>query len=655
MPTMPGRLLATLLLLLKAAFLVYSSHGSAQEAPKVGTPPVPSTETNRVYVVSAISIEYGPPGIASHPDLPRVEELLKVRVKLGRTGDIYVRPTRTGSTVVLGIGEIQKPTRFSGEAIIAINQALADQLNGRGFYAIWAAPDSREIDPRTGQDLRQGRWDLHLVVHAAEIQELRTMAMGRRVPPLASTNHLIYRRITENSPLQPPSEGVRGSLLNKSRLDDYVGRLNRFPGRNVTAALSPANQPGGLSLEYIISEDRPWIVYTQASTTGTRASGEWRERFGFIHQQLTKRDDVLSVDYVTAGFEHSHALLGSYEIPILYPDRLKAKLYGSNGEYTADELGLNQLNLSGSSRSAGGDFTFSPLSFPVPPLGGLSLAPAFLDLTIGTKWQNVRLNNRLFGIEAGTDLLLPYAGATVSSISPKSKFTAALQFEGNLSGIVGTDRADLVNLGRLDTDTDWLVMKWETGLSFFLEGILDPHPDKLVHELAISARGQYVFEDRRLIPQQTDLIGGSSSVRGYPEAFDQADTVFVGSAEYRFYLARALKPAVEEHRLLGAKTTDSTHFDNRFRFRARDAYSRPDWDLILRAFVDGGQTHNNRRRLAETDRSLLSTGIGLELQLRRNLNVRADYGFVLRSERENLIHPVEYGDSRLHLSATLTW
>ena len=69
----------------------------------------------------------------------------------------------------------------------------------------------------------------------------------------------------------------------------------------------------------------------------------------------------------------------------------------------------------------------------------------------------------------------------------------------------------------------------------------------------------------------------------------------------------------------------------------------------------GGQTYNNHRSPTETDRNLLGTGVGAELEIRRNLDIRLDYGVALLSETENLKDKVHAGDSRIHFSATLAW
>jgi hypothetical protein len=359
--------------------------------------------------------------------------------------------------------------------------------------------------------------------------------------------------------------------------------------------------------------------------------------------------------YVTADFQYSHAFFGTYEIPIIYPDRLKARVYGSYSEFTADEIGLHLPHVTGSFGSAGAELTFTPVTFAGTGPGRMTFGRFFLDLSLGTRWEGIDFDNQLFGTHVGTDLVVPYAGVSLSSVSRQTKLLVGVQLEGASSDLVGPQGEDLAELGRLNVDSDWVVAKWGAGLSFFVDPFFGPEAHEFRHELSFSSHGQYAFDNHRLIPEETAIIGGTYSVRGYPEALDLGDTVFVGTAEYRFYLARALRPAAEEKFLLGPKATDRSEFDNPYRFRSKDVYSTPGWDLILRAFLDGGQSYNNRRLPTETDRSLLGTGVGIEFQFRRNLNLRADYGWALLPERENLAHPVEYGDSRIHFSAMVAW
>ena len=368
---------------------------------------------------------------------------------------------------------------------------------------------------------------------------------------------------------------------------------------------------------------------------------------------MTSRDDILSLDYITADFDRSHAFFGSYEIPLVFPDYFKVKMYGSYGDFRAELLGGAFGDLNGTLGVGGFEAIWSPVSLPRFSVGRLAFAPGYLDFTAGGKWKGIEVDNQVYGMAAGTDLVLPYGGVSFSSLSQRTKLAGGIQLEGNLADVASTQPSD--SLGRSDTDREWAVLKWGGGLSFFLEPLITPNSTQLAHELAFSVRGQYTLANRRLISEEEDLIGGFHSARGYPEAFDAGDTMYMASVEYRCYLGRLLKPTREMNVAVGSKISSHSQFGNPFRFRPKETYGRPDWDVILRAFADGGQLFHNRAVSTETDRGVASAGVGLELQIKRNLNLRLDYGFVLLSQTENLTKPIDYGDSRVHFSATLAW
>src|SRR5262249_49516720 len=92
------------------------------------------SESKLVYTVGRILLEYGPRNQPPQPALPPLDDLLKVRVNLGRDGDTYVPPTPSGPSHAIVLGELQNPERFSAAALLTVNRALIDELNHRGIY-----------------------------------------------------------------------------------------------------------------------------------------------------------------------------------------------------------------------------------------------------------------------------------------------------------------------------------------------------------------------------------------------------------------------------------------------------------------------------------------------------------------------------------------
>ena len=62
-----------------------------------------------------------------------------------------------------------------------------------------------------------------------------------------------------------------------------------------------------------------------------------------------------SIDYITAGFDESHAVLVSYEAPLIDARRLRYKVYGSWSRFTASDVGFADDVFEGEGWSVGGD------------------------------------------------------------------------------------------------------------------------------------------------------------------------------------------------------------------------------------------------------------------------------------------------------------
>ena len=158
-----------------------------------------------------------------------------------------------------------------------------------------------------------------------------------------------------------------------------------------------------------------------------------------------------------------------------------------------------------------------------------------------------------------------------------------------------------------------------------------------------------------MIPQKQQFAGGLFSVRGYEESTVAGDSGVIASAEYRMHLSRLLKPAslLEENR----DESPNTLFGQRFNYRAPRLYGQSDWNFMLRGFFDYAMLEINEIRPDEVENDLMSAGLGFELQIKRNINIRADYGYALETA-ENVLGPIENaeeGDSRFHLIATLSF
>lgn len=622
-------------------------------AETVSQPEMPGAATQRrdeandpVFVVSAFVPQY----LRDHPQLPPPDSVLDTTVKLSRDGDAFAAPVKGVPAEKFRLRDLNgSPHSFHASALQTILEAIRDQYLAHNYMGVFVAPDPFEIN-ENGDDLRAGNdRSLHLVITVGIVNQLRTLASGERILPADRVDNKAHARIRRQSPIQPvqpgrdaaDSKSTRADLLRRDRLDDYAFWLSRHPGRRADVALSPSAEPGGVTLDYLVTENKPWSVYAQISNTGTAETSKWRERFGAFHNQLTGNDDILSIDYATASFGDTQGVTASYDSPIGDSRRFRYRIFGMWSEFTASDVGFAANTFEGESWNAGGELAWNFFQH----------RDLFLDAAAGARFENVKVSNNLPGSAPGEeDFLFPYVGLRLDQQAEWHTTRGAITAEwmdGNATG-VGGDQIN--NLGRPTPDDDWMVLRVDLSHSVYLEPLLfhqtwedpnSPHAT-LAHEAFFAFRGQYAF-DYRLIPQQEEAIGGLYSVRGYPESAVAGDTVFVGTAEYRYHVPRAFRIQEEPGKLFGKP----------FRYAPQYPYGTPDWDLVLRAFVDAGRVNSNDgENLGEFDATLVGAGIGAELVVKRNLSVRLDWGFALKGVEERNI---DAGSNRLHFVLTLLY
>ncbi|MFQ5514154.1 MAG: hypothetical protein ACE5FG_06900 [Myxococcota bacterium] len=589
------------------------------------------------YLIDDLIPEYA----ERHPDHPSLLGLRRARFVLGRTADGYVAPRPGAQRIEFRLDQLAAapPQPIHASGLRALNQQIVAWLNEQGLRGVLVRPHEEDIDPSSGEDRRpEDRRELRVLIWTGRVKELRTFASGERVDPDERVDNPTHGFIKDHSPIKPGA--LRGEdLVRQDELDEYAARLNRHPGRRVDVALSPGREPGAVYLDYLITEAKPWTVYLGWSDTGTRQTTEGRQRIGFTHTQLTNRDDILRLDYVTGGFDELNAFDGSYDTPLFGWSRLRARLHGGFSDFDASVFGFPALSFEGERWQVGGDLVANVLQ----------RGELFLDLFAGLRYEEIEVDNPFALAPAEESFLLPRVGAVIERKTDTSHLYLTTHLEMNDSGLSGNDGEDLegtAGLGRLRPDEDWTVFRWDASWRGYLEPLLDraawldpssPESSTLAHEVALLFRGQYAF-DNRLIPQEQSIAGGFYTVRGYPQAIVAADTIYLGSAEYRFHLPRVLPIRDQALRLplLGD-----------FRVTPQRVYGLPDWDLILRLFVDGARVELSDPQFLEESQTLLSAGFGAELQLWRNIVARVDLGFALRDlDRRG----VESGDSETHVS-----
>ncbi|MAY74363.1 MAG: hypothetical protein CMJ31_06485 [Phycisphaerae bacterium] len=647
---------------------VINSANSEAPAVERGGPPVPTATDGLPYPVSDLVLEY----VSPHPQLATfapLDDLMQAEVTLLRTTDGFIgmRPwdrDRTEFAKDAYVTTTLEDLTANGSVVLyasalqSVIEAIVADLRERNLLGTYVTTDREQIGLDLS-DLRDGDERLRLMISVATVSRVRTIAVNEDDPEqrLDAAEHA---RIRFRSPVQPwdgasgadPAE--RRDLIVQDELEDYALRLNRFPGRRVNVAIargeadgpgeSPESRP---ELQYLVSEADPLRLYFEASNTGVETVDVWRYRLGIDYSQLFKLDDRLSIQYVTAGFDDSTSLLGSYESSFFGNERLRWRIAGGWSDFKAAEVGVADENFEGETW-----FWSAELEYNIAQFDRL-----FIDVFGGVEYRDITVEN--VGLPDGKGqeaVFLPRAGLRFERISEAVQWTAEAFFQWSENNVTGASFEDLQRLGRLNPDREWVTFQWRSELSFYLEPLLfrgerwvgggydDPstwRTSTRAHEIYLKLEGQYAF-NRRLIPNFERVVGGLYTVRGYPESQSAGDSVVNGTVEYRFHLPRSFAPAST----LGRQ-------QDGFRWRPETVYGLPDWDLMFRGFFDWAHASNSRALAIENDSTLASTGLGVEFRLGSNFVFRTDWGIALNEVAADTPDVVTVGSQRWHFVFTL--
>ncbi len=617
----------------------------AQEALEAEVRSEAGEQDGPAFAVGQFAIGY----LEDHDDHPALGGVLPRKVKLLATPTGYVAPRPDAPGEVVSLRGLPQPVeRYHASALAVISRALLRDVQKLGLMGVFVLPHPEDLEPHEERDLRdEGNFTLRFAVSTGRIEEVRTIAVGDRITGNWLVNHKAHGRIRDDSPLQPAVLAEEGTsdLLRRDVLEDYLHQLNRHPGRHVEASLASSQEGTGVALDYRVHEARPWTPYLQVADTGTRRTNPWQSRLGVIHRQLTGNDDILVLEYLNAGWNNLNGINGAYEAPwfrsrrprwmktsgfeppyLAWVDRDKIPWWGLDnlrwrlsGGYSRVEVDLGKLvenevtELITEDWNIGGEAIFQVWQHE----------NLFVDVFAGGRLRQVDLENESSANDGVVDISSGGFGARFERTNAYSNMRGRLAFE--FGSVKGSDR-DLTAQARTRVDDDWTLLQWNLGVSHYLEPLLDreawedpttEESSTLAHEIALSFRGQQAFDDARLLPQVSQVIGGLYSVRGFSQGTAVGDSTYVGSVEYRFHLPRALP--VQRRPMQLPVIGD-------FRASPQQVYGRPDWDFIIRTFVDMGYSdRNGGEDVLEFDQFLTSVGVGLEATFKGNLRARVDW------------------------------
>ncbi len=569
--------------------------------------------------------------------------LADISVKLGQENGVFVPPEEAAETSSYAATELPAG-QYAFEAIASVQQQLVAGLTSEGFGGIAVVPSAEDFDVTTNSDRRSGRGDFTLLIWLASVDNIRTVAKGEYdVVEDQLVDRDEHAFIRDSSPLEP------GTTISQTSMESHLSRVNMHPNRRVDLSVSPADEPGKVNVDYLVTESRPWTIYAQLSNTGTESTGEFRQRLGGAHTNLIGFDDILSVDFITSKFDEANAVSGSYQFPIFRPEWLEAKVFGSWNEFSATNLTIpTNPDFEGETVTFGAELISTPFVYQ----------NYALTVAGGFRHEQHQVAN-VFSVNSGglADLNIGYGRLEVKKVAGLGASYVNATFERNFSGIQqvqrvqfdGQDFSDRYYLLSGDAAHTFFPVKWFTGF--------DPVESRKLYaysnELQFRVRGQYVFENKRVIPQKRATGGGFFTVRGYPESAAAGEKMVVGSAEYTLNIPYLLDPESE----VDPTRKREDNFEG-FKFTPTNDYTRPDWNLALRGFLDYGWVERNDLISGDTQANMLGAGVGAEISILDGYRFRIDYAYALRDLASNIAGQpprAESGENRVHFLLTVSY
>jgi hemolysin activation/secretion protein len=391
-----------------------------------------------------------------------------------------------------------------------------------------------------------------------------------------------------------------GDPIIMSRLEADTAFYDRNPFRSVTAELSPGKNSGETDVTLRVQDKFPLRVFAGYDNSGVESTGENRLFAGFNYGNLFGLGQELSYQFSTSDdFEKLLAHSATWTIPLPWHDVLQF-----SGTYSESRPDLGEgFDMTGTSWEIDAHYIVI-----LPNLGRYKH-----ELTLGYNFKFTD-NNLQFGGEQVFD-------------TPVEISQFSLAYSGSLPDTLGRTAISLASfwspggMSSHNNDEDFDAARQDSDAQYFYATLGLDRITRLPLGLtwSLSARGQLASGNLQATEQF--LLGGESTVRGYPELIAAGDEgILVRNEIY--------SPSFSIAKLVGFKG-------------AAD-------QLQFLAFYDFGITSIKHPLEGEDKRTQLSScGVGARWQVRQNLTAFFDYGWQIDQIGED--------HSRAHVGVTASF
>lgn len=397
----------------------------------------------------------------------------------------------------------------------------------------------------------------------------------------------------------------KGAAFDYNEFYKSIFRVNSHPDLTMDTDLKVRKErtDDGLKrfvdMDFYVEDSLPVHGAVEFQNSGTDVTEEWRASFTLQHLNLTKHDDVLTLNApLSLDFSTLVALAGSYYLPHYYGNGGAFTVYGGYSELTSDDI-VPQINLEGEGYFAGIQGTYKLIDNEAHQLNiSLGYSHQVIEDTLVLEDQGSILPRKV--TIAPLSMVVSYSSVRPDALGGRT-FVAS-QTSANFGDLLGSSNDEEVEAQRETAEADYFVERLQVAR---IQPAFGGHGDESKKWIVFGKLdGQYA--SGALIPAEQKAVGGLDNVRGYEQREVLADHGVSGTLELR-------SPIWSSSYLEGLLPGSTAGGSER---------------LQLVGFVDFAQMYMEDALLGEEDDfTLLSVGPGLRLAFTQHAQLKFDWGF----------------------------
>jgi len=546
---------------------------------------------------------------AEAPQTVSREDVLLSRIHLTLEGDgTLLEDAGLLKQLKLDLATISSDSKRSAEDKQAAVKTRIEECNkklvGAGYYlaSLWLLDSN--ID----------KSEFSVFVDAGRIRETKFYDAAKSADAGATKKDFSQKYFSEEQLRRKMVHIQPGQIFNYNDFRSDIFSINSSPDVMLDADLRVSKEivDGKLrryvDTDYMVKESAPLHAVLSLDNSGTDATGDWGAGLTVQDLNLTKHDDVLSVNVPVSVDGSLKSASGSYYLPYGWKNGGAYTLFGGYSDMYTKNF-IKDFDQEGK-----GYFTGAQMSYKLTP----ESKKHALEAAAGITYRNIKTTTYYLGAPLPVQevTMVPLAFTlSYSSLQPgffggRNFFTAQTVYHH--PGFLGASDDEGFIKQRANAKAEYWIEKLQGARLQPLFG-QKGSDGSVQDQWVLFLKGDAQIASGTLVPAEQMGVGGATTVRGYKERENLGDNAFVGTVELRTPLLLGMISSP----FLSAKEKEDRKLD-------------PVDYLQFLTFFDYGYVEYADPQPGESPSdSIYSVGVGVRMSLTKHSQMSFDYGIPL--------------------------